>query len=220
MTIFLLSLGGLPPTAGFIGKWYIFSAAVQEGHYWLAIIGVLTSVISVFFYLRIVVMMYMTEGPDAPRPRVGAARSRRARAGDDRGPLPGRAPDPGPRSGARLDLDDFLGVPRQWLDAITGSRLRNQRTPTIFVSTSSRGSRAESPSRRTSRRFNCHPQPDAFWISDAALAGRSPFSGASPAHVTGFDLPPMIERCRTLAAEPADALVRRLDDPSHASAST
>ncbi len=72
MTIFLLSLGGLPPTAGFIGKWYIFSAAVQEGHYWLAVIGVLTSVISVFFYLRIVVMMYMTEGSDVARPRVAA----------------------------------------------------------------------------------------------------------------------------------------------------
>src|SRR4029453_11862766 len=71
MTVFLLSLGGFPPTAGFIGKWYIFSAAVQEGHYWLAIIGVLTSVISVFFYLRIVVMMYMTEEATAPaRPRV------------------------------------------------------------------------------------------------------------------------------------------------------
>ena len=51
MTVFLLSLGGFPPLAGFIGKWYIFSAAVQEGHYWLAIIGVLTSVVSVFFYL-------------------------------------------------------------------------------------------------------------------------------------------------------------------------
>ncbi len=73
MTVFLLSLGGLPPTAGFIGKWYIFTAAVQEGHYWLAIIGVLTSVVSVFFYLRIVVMMYMTEGPDTMRPRVPAA---------------------------------------------------------------------------------------------------------------------------------------------------
>ena len=70
MTIFLLSLGGIPPTAGFIGKWYIFSAAVQEGHYWLAIIGVLTSVVSVFFYLRIVVMMYMTEGTDVVRPRL------------------------------------------------------------------------------------------------------------------------------------------------------
>ncbi len=70
MTIFLLSLGGIPPTAGFIGKWYIFSAAVQEGHYWLALIGVLTSVVSVFFYLRIVVMMYMTEGPETLRPRI------------------------------------------------------------------------------------------------------------------------------------------------------
>jgi NADH-quinone oxidoreductase subunit N len=73
MTIFLLSLGGIPPTAGFIGKWYIFSAAIQEGHYGLAIIGVLTSVVSVFFYLRIVVMMYMTEGTEIPRPRVPAA---------------------------------------------------------------------------------------------------------------------------------------------------
>ena len=72
MTVFLLSLGGIPPTAGFIGKWYIFSAAIQKGHYWLAIIGVLTSVVSVFFYLRIVVMMYMTEGSETVRPRVPA----------------------------------------------------------------------------------------------------------------------------------------------------
>jgi NADH-quinone oxidoreductase subunit N len=70
MTVFLLSLGGFPLTAGFIGKWYIFSAAVEQGHYTLAILGVLTSVISVFFYLRIVVMMYMTEGAEISRPRV------------------------------------------------------------------------------------------------------------------------------------------------------
>jgi len=73
MTVFLLSLGGIPPTAGFIGKWYIFSAVVQEGHYWLAIIGVLTSVVSVFFYLRIVVMMYMTEGQETLRPQIPVA---------------------------------------------------------------------------------------------------------------------------------------------------
>jgi len=72
MTVFLLSLGGFPPMAGFIGKWYIFSAAVQEGHYALAIIGVLSSVVSVFFYLRIVVMMYMTEGSEIVRPRIPA----------------------------------------------------------------------------------------------------------------------------------------------------
>jgi NADH-quinone oxidoreductase subunit N len=60
MTIFLLSLGGFPPLAGFIAKWYVFSAAVKAGYTWLAILGVLTSVVAVFFYLRIVVMMYMT----------------------------------------------------------------------------------------------------------------------------------------------------------------
>jgi len=68
MTVCLLSLGGLPPTAGFIGKWYIFSAAVSAGYYGLAIIGVLTSVISVFFYLRVVVMMYMQEPGSEPPP--------------------------------------------------------------------------------------------------------------------------------------------------------
>jgi NADH-quinone oxidoreductase subunit N len=71
MTVCLLSLGGLPPTAGFIGKWYIFSAAVSSGYYWLAIIGVLTSVVSVFFYLRVVVMMYMADREGAlPVPAV------------------------------------------------------------------------------------------------------------------------------------------------------
>jgi NADH-quinone oxidoreductase subunit N len=60
MTIFLLSLGGFPPLAGFVGKWYVFTAAMKAGYTWLAIAGVLTSVISVFFYLRVVVMMYMT----------------------------------------------------------------------------------------------------------------------------------------------------------------
>jgi len=70
--VFLLSLGGLPPTAGFVAKWYVFSAAVRAGFYDLAIIGLLTSVISVFFYLRVVVMMYMAE-PAAPAPRPAVA---------------------------------------------------------------------------------------------------------------------------------------------------
>ena len=73
LTVCLLSLGGLPPTVGFIGKWYIFSAAVSANYYGLAIIGVLTSVISVFFYLRVVVMMYMQEpGTEPPRIQVNA----------------------------------------------------------------------------------------------------------------------------------------------------
>jgi len=77
MTIFLLSLGGFPPMAGFIAKWYVFSAAVKAGYTYLAIIGVLTSVVSVFFYLRIVVMMYMTStdnpAPFPPVPRMAGA---------------------------------------------------------------------------------------------------------------------------------------------------
>ena len=75
LTVLLLSLGGIPPTAGFVGKWYIFSAAVRSGYYGLAIIGVLTSVISLFFYLRVVVMMYMADPADVPAaaPPSGAA---------------------------------------------------------------------------------------------------------------------------------------------------
>ncbi|MGE0447406.1 MAG: NADH-quinone oxidoreductase subunit N, partial [Vicinamibacterales bacterium] len=74
LTVALLSLGGLPPTAGFIGKWYVFSAAVSAGYYGLAIVGVLSSVISVFFYMRVVVMMYMTDRTtaDSPAPITGA----------------------------------------------------------------------------------------------------------------------------------------------------
>ena len=77
MTIFLLSLGGFPPMAGFIAKWYVFSAAVKRGYTGLAIIGVLTSVVSVFFYLRIIVMMYMTTSDSPvripPVPRMAGA---------------------------------------------------------------------------------------------------------------------------------------------------
>jgi NADH-quinone oxidoreductase subunit N len=60
-TIFLLSLAGFPPTAGFLAKFYVFSAAVREGLVSLVIIGVMASLISVFYYLRIVVYMYMRE---------------------------------------------------------------------------------------------------------------------------------------------------------------
>jgi NADH-quinone oxidoreductase subunit N len=59
MSIFMFALAGIPPTAGFVGKFYIFSAAVQAGYIWLAILGVLNSLISVYYYLRITVLMYM-----------------------------------------------------------------------------------------------------------------------------------------------------------------
>jgi NADH-quinone oxidoreductase subunit N len=73
LTVFLLSLGGFPPTVGFVAKWYIFNAAVQENLLGLAVLGVLTSVVSVFFYLRIVVQMYMTdERAPGHRPPVSA----------------------------------------------------------------------------------------------------------------------------------------------------
>ena len=62
MTVFMLSLTGIPPTLGFVGKFYLFRAAIAGQFYLLAVIGVLTSLISAYYYLRVVVTMYMREG--------------------------------------------------------------------------------------------------------------------------------------------------------------
>jgi NADH-quinone oxidoreductase subunit N len=59
MLIFMLSLGGIPPTAGFMGKFWLFGAAIDAGYYWLAMIGVLNSAISLYYYVRVVVFMYI-----------------------------------------------------------------------------------------------------------------------------------------------------------------
>ncbi|HEX9759178.1 MAG TPA: NADH-quinone oxidoreductase subunit N [Nitrospiria bacterium] len=61
MLVFMFSLTGIPPTAGFIGKFYIFMAAVQADLVWLAVIGVLLSAVSAYYYLRVVMVMYMQE---------------------------------------------------------------------------------------------------------------------------------------------------------------
>jgi NADH-quinone oxidoreductase subunit N len=60
MAVFMLSLTGIPPLVGFAGKFYVFTAAVHEGFVALAVIGVLNSVVSAAYYIRVVVMMYMT----------------------------------------------------------------------------------------------------------------------------------------------------------------
>ena len=62
MSLFIFSLVGLPLTAGFIGKFQIFSAALQEGWIWLTVIGILNSALSVYYYLRVLMFMYMREG--------------------------------------------------------------------------------------------------------------------------------------------------------------
>jgi NADH-quinone oxidoreductase subunit N len=68
MTIFMLSLTGVPPTLGFVGKFYLFRAAIQGQFYLLAVIGVVTTLISAYYYLRVVVTMYMREGnPETTR---------------------------------------------------------------------------------------------------------------------------------------------------------
>jgi NADH-quinone oxidoreductase subunit N len=61
MAGFMFSLAGIPPFAGFFGKYYVFLAAIEGGYTWLAILGVLMSVVSAYFYLRLVVVMYFSE---------------------------------------------------------------------------------------------------------------------------------------------------------------
>jgi NADH-quinone oxidoreductase subunit N len=74
LTIFLLSLIGIPMTGGFFAKFYVFSAALQANLVWLTIIGVLNSAIGAYYYLRLVVLMYMREPREeaAVRPIPGA----------------------------------------------------------------------------------------------------------------------------------------------------
>jgi len=61
MTLFLLSLAGVPATVGFVGKLVVFGAAVEAGYSWLVVVGVLASAVAAFFYLRVLVVMYMQE---------------------------------------------------------------------------------------------------------------------------------------------------------------
>lgn len=64
LCIFLFSLMGLPPTAGFAGKFYIFAGAVKAGYIWLAVIGVLNSAVSLYYYLRVMVSMYFKDAEE------------------------------------------------------------------------------------------------------------------------------------------------------------
>jgi NADH-quinone oxidoreductase subunit N len=61
MSLFMLSLAGFPPTAGFFGKLYVFMAAIKEGYILITVMAVIATVISVYFYLRIITMMYFHE---------------------------------------------------------------------------------------------------------------------------------------------------------------
>jgi NADH-quinone oxidoreductase subunit N len=73
MLIFMLSLGGIPPTAGFMGKFWLFSAAIDSGYIWLAVIGVLNSAISLYYYLRLVVFMYLKKETSGSEPKASPA---------------------------------------------------------------------------------------------------------------------------------------------------
>jgi len=68
----MLSLGGIPPTAGFMGKFWLFGAAIDAGYVWLAVIGVLNSAISLYYYIRVVVFMYLKKETIGSEPQASA----------------------------------------------------------------------------------------------------------------------------------------------------
>ena len=70
MLLFMLSLGGIPPTAGFMGKFWLFSAAIESGYVWLAVIGVLNSAVSLYYYVRVVVFMWLKNEPTGSEPET------------------------------------------------------------------------------------------------------------------------------------------------------
>jgi NADH-quinone oxidoreductase subunit N len=72
LSVFLLSLAGIPPTAGFVAKVVVFSAAVRAGYWPLVLVAVLASVVAAFFYLRVIVLMYMQEPEAEARPLIGS----------------------------------------------------------------------------------------------------------------------------------------------------
>jgi NADH-quinone oxidoreductase subunit N len=80
MAVFLFSLAGIPALAGFIGKWYMFRAAVLGGHTELAIIGALASVVGIFYYLRVVWAMYFADRGEQPETEAPAGRAPEAEA--------------------------------------------------------------------------------------------------------------------------------------------
>ncbi len=74
MALFMFSMAGIPPASGFMGKFYLFSSAMKAGFVWLAIFGVINSVISLYYYLRVVVVMYFTEaGREVVMPKPSPA---------------------------------------------------------------------------------------------------------------------------------------------------
>ncbi len=73
MLLFMLSLGGIPPTAGFMGKFWLFGAAIDAGFYRLALIGVLNSAVSLYYYLRVVVYMWLKNEPVGSMPQATPA---------------------------------------------------------------------------------------------------------------------------------------------------
>jgi NADH-quinone oxidoreductase subunit N len=66
MSVAMLSLAGIPPLAGFFGKYFLFATAIKDGYLWLVLVAIFNSLISLYYYLRVIVNMYSTSDEDTP----------------------------------------------------------------------------------------------------------------------------------------------------------
>ncbi|MFN3270721.1 MAG: NADH-quinone oxidoreductase subunit N, partial [Candidatus Kapaibacteriota bacterium] len=71
MSVFMLSLAGIPPFAGFFGKYFLFLSAIKAGYLWLTIIAVISSIISMYYYIGLILAMYFKEQKEGIEPRFG-----------------------------------------------------------------------------------------------------------------------------------------------------
>ena len=126
MLLFMLSLGGIPPTAGFMGKFWLFGAAIDAGYVWLAVIGVLNSAISLYYYIRIVVFMYLKKETIGSEPVTSPALCAGAGAGGGGDAGARRLSAPAVRAGgARRRGRSGAAAAVRWRRRLAGNRNRD-----------------------------------------------------------------------------------------------
>jgi NADH-quinone oxidoreductase subunit N len=124
LAVFMFALAGIPPLSGFWAKYYVFQAGINAGLTWLVVIGVISSVISAFFYLRVIMVTYLQEpatreGPEGSGEPQGGAPVDREGSGEPQGPEGSGEPRGGAPVG-RAPVDREGGRPRVALDVALG----------------------------------------------------------------------------------------------------
>ena len=190
LSLFLLSLTGIPGTAGFIGKFYVFGGVVWAGLWWLAVIGVLMSAVSAYYYLRVIVYMFFKE----PEEALGGQGALHGRHG--RGALPERARDPGHRARAFVAVGRGGGRVRHY-PAVAHASHRRLGSP--CQQSAHRGGRGAGRGRGDQRRWgpprSCGPgirvrRSASYRVARSCRVSSTPTPTSTTRPFAGFSGPP------------------------------